>query len=157
MLWHFCCYSDGKYYIMHRCCSLWQATYQRKGSRRHRSSGVRPKERAGDLHELFSLSNILCGKLTNLARAGPIPLPTSEMRKKLEVHKRNHRLIILCATQPGLKLVGFAWLSICANHVYVTLWSKLETGIYNISRNNHTIFLTYVASLATLRCRDTGV
>lgn len=28
VLWHFGCYSDGKYYIMCRCCSLRQATYE---------------------------------------------------------------------------------------------------------------------------------
>lgn len=35
VIWHFCCYSDGKYYIMLKCCSLWQATYQCKGSKQH--------------------------------------------------------------------------------------------------------------------------
>lgn len=51
----------------------------------HRSSGVSLKERARDLHELISLSNILCGKLINLSGTGPIPLPPSQMRKKQEV------------------------------------------------------------------------
>lgn len=71
-----------------------------------RSSGVSPKERAGDLHELFSLSNILCGELTDLARAWPVPLPQSQMRKKQEVHKVNHTLII--HTLKCLKPVRFA-------------------------------------------------
>lgn len=35
VMWHFCLYSDGKHYIIHKCCSLWQAIYQRKGSQQH--------------------------------------------------------------------------------------------------------------------------
>lgn len=35
VMWHFSCDSDGKYYIMPRCCPLWQPTYQCKGSRPH--------------------------------------------------------------------------------------------------------------------------
>lgn len=60
-----------------------------------RSSGVHPKERVWDLHELFSLSNILCGKLTNLTQAGPIPLPPSQMRKKQEVPESHQGLTML--------------------------------------------------------------
>lgn len=87
----------------------------------HRSSGVSPKERVGDLHELFSLSNILCGKLTNLAWAGAVPVPYSQMSMEEEVHKINHMLIILCNTlseKPGLKSVRFAWPLIFSSHQY---------------------------------------
>lgn len=44
-----------------------QATYQCRQHSTGAQEELSLKEGGGDLHVLFSLSNILCGKLTNLA------------------------------------------------------------------------------------------
>lgn len=74
MIWHLCRNSDGKHYIIHKCCSFWQATYQCKGSMKHRirAQVLVPRREQRHLHELISLSNIPCSQLNDHFHCLPV-------------------------------------------------------------------------------------
>lgn len=88
VLRHFCCHSNGKHYVMHKCFSLFSV--QRQQAAQDRSTGVTPKERAGDLHEPFSCQKS-CGKLVSLDKPHLSP---SQMKQEQEVNEEITHLYI---------------------------------------------------------------
>lgn len=125
VMWHFCLYSDGKHYIIHKCRSLWQAIYQRKGSQQHGRGAqvfVPRRAHAGDLHELISLSNILCGKLINPCTTGSFPATPSQTR---EFAPQDLKVL-----SPCLKLV-----------IFIRIFNFLQTPDFVAWTSNHkTVF-----------------
>lgn len=99
VLWHFCCCSDGKYYIMHGCFSLWRATYQCKGGRQHTIGAqvLLPRREQEICMSCFPFQ-------TSCAASWPTRTPRSQMRKKHAIAKSYSCVIIVVfVLHTGLK------------------------------------------------------
>lgn len=145
VLWHFCCCSDGKYYIMHGCFSLWTGNISVQGRQaaHDRSSGVTPKERAEICMTCFPFQT----------SCWPTQPPRSQMRKKHAIAKSySFVIIVVFVLHPRSRICMTIHIFYSAVH-----YSFIPIRVWSISVNNDKIFSPYDALLGSLQCWHTGL